>query len=484
MKPTLIDLDAALSPAPERTELDLLKLPAREGAPSTHRSVVKPSRLRRLPAWVAVLAGDLVGLLAPAGFVQHGRVELAAAACLSILSFKISGLYRPQLRLSALDDAPKLAARSTACALLVGGLTAVIGYPPVLLTFVTIGAVAVVAQVFMRSATYAFIRRARTSGRFAHQALLLGTGAVARRVAERLINDPSYGLRLIGYVGRRAETHAGSGIPYLGRVDALPTVCARTGLSVVIVAYGDETEDEIVRALRAPECADREVFVVPRLFELHNYGQSDHVGAVPVVRLPRRGQRASARLVKRTIDVVVSSIALVACLPLLLLAAIAVRIEGGGGVIFRQARIGRGGREFQLLKFRSLKPLDESESETRWSVSHDDRIGPVGRLLRRTSIDELPQLFNILRGDMTLVGPRPERPHFVKAFTEQVPEYRDRHRVPVGLTGLAQVSGLRGDTSIEDRARYDNFYIDNWSLWLDFKIMITTARELIGARGQ
>jgi lipopolysaccharide/colanic/teichoic acid biosynthesis glycosyltransferase len=141
--------------------------------------------------------------------------------------------------------------------------------------------------------------------------------------------------------------------------------------------------------------------------------------------------------------------------------------------------VGLGGREFTMFKFRSFTPIDDNESQTRWSVANDARMGPVGKLIRRTSLDELPQLFNVLRGDMSIVGPRPERPFFVEKFSDAIDSYADRHRVPAGLTGWAAVSGLRGDTSIEERAHYDNFYIDNWSLWLDLKIVLWTLPVLL-----
>jgi lipopolysaccharide/colanic/teichoic acid biosynthesis glycosyltransferase len=176
--------------------------------------------------------------------------------------------------------------------------------------------------------------------------------------------------------------------------------------------------------------------------------------------------------------------ALIILSPMLITVALAVRLEGGRGVIFQQVRVGRDGKHFYLLKFRSMRPEDDRESQTKWCVAADDRVGPVGRFLRCTSIDELPQLWNIIRGDMTLVGPRPERPHFVELFSAQFDRYAHRHRVQAGLTGFAQVSGLRGDTSIADRARYDNFYIENWSLWLDIKIILRTFREVLFYRGR
>jgi lipopolysaccharide/colanic/teichoic acid biosynthesis glycosyltransferase len=191
---------------------------------------------------------------------------------------------------------------------------------------------------------------------------------------------------------------------------------------------------------------------------------------------------AIARATKRTMDVLGALVGLLLVLPILLVAAIAVRIEGGPGVIFRQTRVGQHGRRFTLYKLRSLKP-ETGEGDVRWNIDHDSRLGRVGRFIRATAIDELPQLVNVLTGDMSLVGPRPERPHFVEQFSATVPGYAARHRVPVGLTGLAVVKGLRGDTSIADRARHDNFYIENWSLWLDIKIILRTFREVLLRRG-
>jgi lipopolysaccharide/colanic/teichoic acid biosynthesis glycosyltransferase len=188
--------------------------------------------------------------------------------------------------------------------------------------------------------------------------------------------------------------------------------------------------------------------------------------------------------VKRGFDVAIASAVLLIVFPVFALCALAVRLEGGPGVIFRQRRVGRDGVEFNCLKLRSMRPADETESATTWSIAEDDRVGPVGRFLRRSSLDELPQLWNILRGDMTLVGPRPERPHFVSRFSEEFDRYAHRHRVQAGLTGLAQVSGLRGNTSIADRARFDNYYIENWSLWLDIKIILRTVAEVFFVRGR
>jgi len=209
----------------------------------------------------------------------------------------------------------------------------------------------------------------------------------------------------------------------------------------------------------------------------------DTVWGVPLVRLRRAPYRSPVWRVKRVFDLCVSGLALVLLLPVLCFVAVAVRLDGGPGIFFRQERIGVDGHRFQVVKFRTLRPLDETESATHWNVALDARLSRTGRLLRKTSFDELPQLVNVLRGDMSLVGPRPERPYFVDQFRTAHPSYEARHRVPSGLTGWAQVHGLRGDTSISDRARFDNYYIENWSLWLDVKIILRTLGAVIRGAG-
>ncbi|MFJ1750039.1 sugar transferase [Streptomyces sp. NPDC088116] len=210
----------------------------------------------------------------------------------------------------------------------------------------------------------------------------------------------------------------------------------------------------------------------------HLWGYTWRRVVPPAVRRRRGGTAA-----KRLLDVLIAGPILLAVSPVLLSCALAVRLCDGPGVLFRQERVGQNGRYFTLLKFRTLRPADDHESATRWNIADDLRMSPVGNFLRRTSLDELPQLWNVLRGDMSLVGPRPERPFFVANFSKTHPGYAARHRMPVGITGLAQVHGLRGDTSIEERSRFDNHYIDHWSLWHDVCILLRTAVSLVRPAG-
>jgi exopolysaccharide biosynthesis polyprenyl glycosylphosphotransferase len=303
-------------------------------------------------------------------------------------------------------------------------------------------------------------------------------------LATILAEHPSYGLKVEGFVDDGAEFPAENHVPRLGRLADLDIAVTATGARILLVADGGIEECQLIEAVRTETCQKAELLVVPRMHHFHTQtGEADHIGSIPIMRIRNPNLHGPTRVIKRVFDIAVAMTALIVLMPMLMVVALAVRAEGGPGVIFRQTRVGRDGKHFQVLKFRTMRPADERESQTMWCVATDSRVGRIGRMLRSTSIDELPQLWNIVRGDMTLVGPRPERPHFVEQFSSQFDRYAYRHRVQAGLTGFAQVSGLRGDTSIAERARYDNFYIENWSLWLDIKIVLRTFAEVIFHRG-
>ncbi len=297
-----------------------------------------------------------------------------------------------------------------------------------------------------------------------------------------MLAHPEYGLNPVGFIDPE-PTYRDSvlPLPILGGLEKLPEVMHKHAVNDIIFAFSSAPDAQVVRVVRACVRQDCQVFVVPRFFELYGADRRTHcevIWGVPLVRLRRWPLRPMHSLIKRGTDIAIAGAGLAVLSPVLALCALSVRLESGPGVIFRQTRVGRNGKPFTLYKFRSMRPVDESEGSTRWSIDGDDRIGRVGRFLRRTGLDEAPQLVNVLRGDMSIVGPRPERPHFVRTFGEAVRRYSDRHRAPVGLTGLAQVNGLRGDTSIDERVTFDNYYIDNWSLWADFKIMLRTVSTL------
>lgn len=328
-----------------------------------------------------------------------------------------------------------------------------------------------------RFLAYALHRRLRRSEVFAARTLIVGAAALGHKLADILDEYPEFGLRVVGFVDASPSVNVDNRL--LGSTDELPAVIRRWGIERVIVAYGGTGDADLVSILRACSETNATVYHVPRFFELGiPIGSTEHedVRGIPVVRFRRQALRRGSLYWKRSVDMFISGTVVVLASPVLAMLALAVRLTSPGPVLFRQVRIGKDGREFELLKFRTMEVNDDSA--TTWTVVGDPRLTSIGGFLRRTSLDELPQLFNILRGDMSLVGPRPERPHFVDQFGQEFDRYHDRHRVPVGLTGWSQVHGLRGDTPIEDRVRLDNYYIENWSPWLDLVIMVRTAAAL------
>lgn len=281
----------------------------------------------------------------------------------------------------------------------------------------------------------------------------------------------------VGVVAERPD--GPGGLPVLTSGQEVQRALIQNGvLDVLCVHPAVRTvQGPLLRALAASGCTVWEVDA-----DSPSYASREQLAGFACRRLdPVPGRRGSFG--KRLLDVTVAGALLLLTGPLLAVCAAVLRLTEGPGVVFRQERIGKDGRPFTLLKFRTHRPADEHESATRWSVAGEVRMSPFCRFLRTTSLDELLQLWNVLRGDMSLVGPRPERSFFVGQFSQTYPGYAARHRMRTGITGLAQVQGLRGDTSIEDRARFDNAYIDNWSLWQDVCILLRTAASLVRPTG-
>jgi exopolysaccharide biosynthesis polyprenyl glycosylphosphotransferase len=396
-----------------------------------------------------------------------------ALACLAV-----SGAYRRRMSLRALDLTPWLVTR-LAVPLLLLAPVAIAGVDPV--PMLVSALIAVGFLVPGRIATFGVLRGARRRGRLLEPAVILGAGEVGAELGRTFLEYPEYGVVPVGFLDC---VDGNLPAPLLGDVDRLDELLGRHEIRRVIVAFGPAREAELVRVLRTAVTHDVDVSVIPRFFDngvVPEGPDTDDVRGIPLYRVRQSALRKPAWVLKRVVDVAVASTVLVLASPILLACAIAVKCSSPGPVLFWQRRIGQGGREIQVPKLRSLKV--NYDSDTQWAVDEDPRVTAIGKLMRRTSIDELPQLWSVLKGDMSLVGPRPERPLFVKRFSADVWGYGDRHRVPVGLTGWAQVHGLRGDTSIEERARFDNQYIEHWSLWRDIVVLVRTLAEVVrGAR--
>ncbi|MBW0114580.1 sugar transferase [Pseudonocardia abyssalis] len=389
-------------------------------------------------------------------------------------------LYRRRLWLSYYHDLPRSITSAAATFGLVAALAVVLGEhdSAIRAIGVTVGLFFLIGAL-PRAAVFQISRWARRRFGRGERTIVLGTGSLGVDLARSMLDMPEFGLLPTGFIDPSPPAH-GTDLPLpllTGTLDEAITA-ERTG--VVVLAYTNATDAQIVDAAITAHSRGATILTVPRMWELYSDSADiERLRGYPLVRLATAPTERPSWWIKRGLDSLLAAIALVLLSPMLVAAAIAVVAESGRPILFRQDRVGLDGRIFPLLKLRSMRPVDEVESQTRWNIAGDPRIGPVGRVLRRTSIDELPQLWNILRGDMSLVGPRPERPGFVAEFSQVHDRYWARHRVPAGLTGLAQVNGLRGDTSIADRCRYDNYYIANWSLWLDLKIILLTTREVV-----
>lgn len=353
-----------------------------------------------------------------------------------------------------------------------------------------IGAVAVHCAAACAGRAVVHGSRRRALRRRPCPALVVGPVATARRVAAALLRQPGCGVRPVGVVADDLEV--------LGDIDeepGLPVLTTTQDARLALIQNGVETALVVGPATRVEKAAmlRRLAAYGCVLWELDAdspwYGLGGcHEGAGQLAGFPRRllwprGGRRRGSAGKRMLDVVLSGALLVLAGPVLLVCAVVLRLLDGPGVVFRQERIGKDGRPFTMLKLRTHRPASAHEAATRWSVANEQDMSRFCHFLRRTSLDELLQLWNVFRGDMSLVGPRPERPYFVAKFSQVHPGYPARHRMRTGMTGLAQIHGLRGDTSIEDRCRYDNAYIDNWSLWQDVCILLRTAAQFVRPTG-
>jgi exopolysaccharide biosynthesis polyprenyl glycosylphosphotransferase len=402
---------------------------------------------------------------------------LYTAVALALIA--ISGRHRPGINPRMSDDLPILLGLLAAAAILVAPLA---GNDEDIAGFVRFVPVVAVLFVAFRAVACKLIREARAHGLVVDRVLIVGAGERGTELAAVLRKHPEYGLEPVGFVDRFDESDLA--LPVLGRADQIADLIAEHGVRRLIVAFGGTPEPELIRRFRDLDHLPVEIHVVPRFFELGGVASkrgADDVWGIPLIHLRRSALRSVAWRLKRVLDVVASSLLIMAFSPVMLACVIGVRLSSPGPVLFRQKRVGQRGELFELLKFRSMRENDASD--TQWSSSEGDLMTPFGRFMRKTGIDELPQLFNVLSGAMSLVGPRPERPYFADQFSIEVDGYAARHRVPAGLTGWAQVHGLRGDSSITQRAMFDNNYIEHWSLWHDVVILARTTVTVLRGQG-
>ena len=464
-------VDAALVPTPPR------------------RGSFQPQRLRRTGRRIVgrfVRAAEVAAVALGTALGASGGGEWTATAIgvAVLITLSVSPRYHRRLTISVLDCLPlTVVLVGVPTIVTAAGWYIVWGREAYALGALRAGVIILSTLLIGQVVAFAVVQQLRRHGIGLLNTMIVGYGEIGNRLGWSLVDDSSHGLQLAGFIDEGLAPVADPG-PLLGPVDELRELIHRHEIDIVVLAFDSRPCRAVIDAIRQIGRQRCEIYLVPRLVELYNYARDrEIVHGIPLVRLYRPAFRAASWPLKRLLDVTAVTFALLPLLPVFAATALAVRWETGPGVIFRQQRIGLDGRPFTLYKFRSLKPVS-NEGDTQWNIDSDPRLGPVGRFIRATSLDELPQLVNVLKGDMSLVGPRPERPFYVEQFNETVPGYRYRHRMPAGLTGFAVVHGLHGDTSILERSRFDNIYAESWSLWLDMKIIIRTASRVFSAIGR
>lgn len=403
-----------------------------------------------------------------------------------IAIFYIVRLYHLPRAIQRLDQAQKIVSAVTVGAVLAFGIQALIfkgtvleaDYPRSLFVYVWFFSALLVGA---GREIYRLLRQwLRRRGLDRENLLVIGTGKIARDITGRIKQRPELGYQIVGVVSDHARTRGSlSGVPIIGAYVDIPRLIDEMAVEQVIIALPDALRSELVDLINLCQRGYVDIKVYPDMFA---YMAGDlnvnELGGTPLITVRDIALRGWRLSLKRGLDVFGASAGLVLFSPLLLLTAAAVRLDSPGPVFHIQERMGLDGHPFPMIKFRSMRPDAEAHGPG-WTVADDPRRTRLGRIMRRTNWDEMPQLINVLLGHMSLVGPRPERPVYVYEFRERIPRYMERHREKAGMTGWAQVNGLRGDTSIAERTAYDLWYIENWSLWLDIKIILRTFMMIV-----
>ena len=449
---------------------------------------------------LGLVAADLSSASAESGMIPLGW--LVGYGVVTMVGLGLGELYRHRFTLRFLDDVRVILGATAVAA---------IGITFLRVLFVDQQGVApqearmwLFASVYLIAgrAGYEWIEaRLRRSGRRGEPTLIVGAGQVGHLVAKRLLERPEFGLRPVAFLDKRPlEVEHGATIPVIGSggpddpdglLDHLDEVVRARGIKHVIVTFSLSPHEQQLAIVERCQALGVTVSLVPRLFEgVPDQTRLERIGGIPLISVEPRDPGGWQFAVKYAFDRIAALLAIVLLSPVFLFCLAGIALTMGRPIFYRQPRVGIDGEVFEMLKFRTMRGHAEErgEADAEWAAAElgraaagsfrapaQDPITPFGAVLRRYSLDELPQLINVLRGDMSLIGPRPERVAFARQFEGAIHRYADRHRVRSGITGWAQVQGLRGETSLTDRAEWDNYYIENWSLWLDVKIVLLTA---------
>jgi len=325
--------------------------------------------------------------------------------------------------------------------------------------------------------------RLREAGIGRDNVLIIGSGEVARTIAEKIRWSSQLGYTIVGVVNGAPGQKVGE-VPIIGTTGELPELIDAYDVDEVIIALPEASHRELVQLVSKCQRGRVNIKVYPDIFAYMSGGITvDDLNGLPLLSVRDVALRGWKLSLKRAMDIVGSFVGLIILSPALVMTAIAIKLESPGPVFFCQDRMGLDGRPFPMIKFRTMRQ-DAERDGPGWTKPGDPRVTRLGAFMRKTNWDEIPNLINVFYGQMSLVGPRPEQPYYVQRFREYIPRYMERHREKAGMTGWAQVNGLRGDTSILERTKYDLWYVENWSLWLDIKIVIRTIFRTITRRDE
>jgi exopolysaccharide biosynthesis polyprenyl glycosylphosphotransferase len=396
-----------------------------------------------------------------------------------LLIFKSRGMYGARRHVGPLDEFSNVIKGVTIGLIVLMAATFFyreFSYSRVMFGF--LGFCAVIFLWFGRILVLSLEWRLHRRGANVLRVALVGSGTLGHALFERIAKHPELGFRIIGTIGQ--NTLLEKVTPSLGSINQLPEIVQREKIDVVVAALSEHETPSLVALLKMSEGLNIEFLLVPDVVEMMtNHVLLQEIDGLPLLRIKKVPLAGWNGLLKRTIDFSFALVGLIVFAPIFLLIALLIRLDSKGKIFYKQKRVGLDGHEFDMIKFRSMREGAEKKSGPVWAQPQDDRVTRVGRFLRRFSIDELPQLWNVVKGEMSLIGPRPERPFFIEKFRGQIPRYLDRHRVKSGMTGWAQVNGLRGQAPIEERTEYDIYYIENWSLAFDVKIILKTLWTVI-----
>jgi len=392
--------------------------------------------------------------------------------------FKYFGLYRPKRMSSYFNEIFDITKACTFSVFILIFLTFLFRqYEYSRLVFLGFWAMTIAAMSVERIAFREILRYMRRKGYNLRYALIVGTGVLAEDVLKRIESHPDLGVKVVGFISSNEYSSAKpfKGIPVAGIYKDIRGIIKEKGIDQIIIALPAGEHNITVEILKDIGDDMVDIKVVPDLYEFMSLrGGVEEFDGLPIISLQDTPLYGWNIVIKRATDIIVSIIALIIILPLMVLIAALIKLASPGPVFYKQERMGIGGDTFQMLKFRTMRTDAEKATGPVWAEKDDPRRTKLGSFLRKTSLDELPQFINVLKGDMSIVGPRPERPVFIEDFRKKIPKYMLRHKMKAGITGWAQVNGWRGNTSLERRIECDLFYIENWSLLLDIKIMWLT----------